>query len=60
MADVTIDGKVYKEVKIKNLIVDGKEQSGFVLAADQLKGKDQVQVTIEAEPTLEKSKEIES
>lgn len=60
MADVTIDGKIYKEVKIKNLIVDGKEQSGFVLAADQLKGKDQVQVTIEAEPKIENSKETKS
>lgn len=60
MADVTIDGKVYKEVKIKNLIVDGKDQSGFVLSADQLKGKDQIQVTIEAEPKLENSKETES
>ncbi|MBW6409475.1 hypothetical protein [Clostridium weizhouense] len=53
MAEIKIDGEVYREMKIKNLIVDGKEQNGFVISADQLKGKNQIQVTIETEPNIE-------
>ncbi|GAA0076328.1 hypothetical protein UT300005_07060 [Clostridium sp. CTA-5] len=59
MAEIKIDGEIYKEMKIKNLIVDGKEQCGFVLSADQLAGKSELHVTIEAEPDIETPKELE-
>ncbi|HBJ1652182.1 hypothetical protein [Clostridium botulinum] len=58
MSEIKIDGEVYKEMKIKNLIVDGKLQNGFSLLADQLEGKSEIHVTIEAEPTI-KVPEIE-
>lgn len=60
MSEITIDNEVYKEVKIKNLIVNGKSQDGILITADQLKGKDQIQVTIETEPIIENAEKTEN
>ncbi|MGL5615039.1 MAG: hypothetical protein ACRDD2_02245 [Sarcina sp.] len=49
MSEVTIDGKKYKELKIKNLIINGEIKEGFTVDPEQLDGHGKVQVTIEAE-----------
>lgn len=52
MAEVIINGDVYKEVPIKSLIVEGESQSGFTLSSEQLKGKDKLHLTIETEEQI--------
>lgn len=60
MSEVTIDGKKYKELKIKKLTVNGEVTEGFTIEPEQLQGHEQVQVTIEAEKSelLVESSEI--
>ncbi|MDR5585908.1 MULTISPECIES: hypothetical protein [Clostridium] len=56
MSEIIINGQVYKEKKIKNLVVNGTPQSSIILSADQLKGQDKLHVNIETEPTVETPK----
>lgn len=51
MSEITINGQVYKEKKIKNLVVNGTPQSSMILSANQLKGQEKLHVNIETEPT---------
>lgn len=44
-----IDNKDYKEVKIKKMVVDGKEQDGNMIYAKDTKDKQQLYVTIYTE-----------
>lgn len=50
MSEIVLEGKSYKEIKISNLIIDGKEQNTLLILPEQLKGKSQVKVTIQTEP----------
>lgn len=50
MSEIVLEGKSYKEVKISNLIIDGKEQDTLLILPEQLKGKSQIKVTIQTEP----------
>ncbi|NFG23113.1 hypothetical protein FDB23_00135 [Clostridium botulinum] len=56
MSEIIINGQVYKEKKIKTLIVNGTPQESMVLSANQLKGQEKLHVNIETEPTVETPK----
>lgn len=53
--EITIDGHVYKEMKITNLTVDGVVQTGYVLTADKILGKEKLNVTIITDATQEET-----
>lgn len=57
MSEVIINGKAYKEKKIKALVVNGKPQSSIVLSSAQLIGQSKLQVNIETEPSRSDEKE---
>ncbi|WP_192875392.1 hypothetical protein [Clostridium taeniosporum] len=57
MSEITINGQVYKEKKIKSLVVNGKEQNSMIISAEQLKGQDKLHVNIETEPTVDNQEE---
>ena len=53
MSEIIINGKTYKEKKIKSLVVNGKSQDSMVLSAGQLVGQEKLHVNIETEPSKE-------
>ncbi len=57
MSEIIINGKTYKEKKIKSLVVNGKSQDSMVLSAGQLLGQEKLHVNIETEPSTNDSKE---
>lgn len=57
MSEIKINGKTYKEKKIKALIVNGKPQSSMVLSSAQLIGQSKLHVNIETEPSRSDEKE---
>lgn len=58
-----IDGQEYNEVEIEKLIINGKEQDGFVISAEQTKGISELNVTLQTkkqdtEPASNNTKEV--
>lgn len=49
-----IDGEVYKELKIKKLVVNGKEINGCIIPAEETSGVDELRVGIIIDNTDEK------
>lgn len=49
MNEITIDGKTYKELKIKNLIIGSKVTEGFIITSDKLNGETNLNIDIQAE-----------
>ncbi|WP_070001154.1 hypothetical protein [Cellulosilyticum sp. I15G10I2] len=43
---IEIDGKTYQEVKIKKLVINGKEQHGQIISADAADNAQEISVTI--------------
>ena len=41
-----INGKVYKELKIKKLVINGQEKNGCIISAEENNGDNEIIVTI--------------